>query len=152
MTKQEEFALYGCYLTGIETELEKAKLARARYLKCKMRQQLAAAIGDDPDTITDILRAVLLCHAIQIGLVTDSSVIERLRAYVQEMIDGYGGAASIMDVLEYDKSMIGQHVMMGYFAAKAMIDAAETPEGVMLVDLPGEKLADAPVMGADNPV
>ena len=136
MTKQEEFALYGCYLTGIETELEKAKLARARYLKCKMRQQLASAIGDDPDTITDVLRAVLLCHAIRSGIVTDQHVIDRMGDYVQDMIDGYGGAEAIMDVLEYDKDMIGQHVVRGYFAAKAMIDAAETPEDVMLVDLP----------------
>ena len=136
MTKQEEFALYGCYLTGIETELEKAKLARTRYLKCKMRKPLAAAIGDDPDTITDVLRAVLLCHAIQSGIVTDQHVIDRMGDYVQDMIGGYGGAEAIMDVLEYDKDMIGQHVMVGYFAAKAMIDAAETPEDVMLVDLP----------------
>ena len=137
MTKDEELTLYGCHLTGDETDLEKAKLARARYLKCKMRQQLASAIGDDPDTITDVLRAVLLCHAMQSGIVTDPSVTERLRAYVQDMIDGYGGAKAIMDVLEYDKNMIGQHVMLGYFAAKAMIDAATTPEDVMMIDLAG---------------
>ena len=110
-------------------------------------EQLAAAIGDDPDTITDVLRAVLLCHAIQSGIVTDQSIIERLRAYVQDMLDGYGGAEAVMGVLEYDKDMIGQHVMMGYFAAKAMIDAAETPEDVMSVDLPGEKREDAPLRG-----
>ena len=135
MTKQEEFALYGCYLTGIETELEKAKLARARYLKCKMRKPLAAAIGDDPDTITDVLRAVLLCHAIQSGIVTDQAIIERLRVYVQEMLAGYGGADAIMDVLEYDKDMIGQHVVRVYFAAKASLMSAATVDEVMLVDL-----------------
>jgi hypothetical protein len=52
------------------------------------------------------------------------------------MLDGYGGAAAIMDVLEYDKAMIGQHVALGYFAAKAMVDAATTPEDVMMIDLP----------------
>ena len=135
MTKDEEFELYGCHLTGGETELEKAKLARARYLKCKMRQQLASAIGDDPDTITDVLRAVLLCHAIQSGIVTDQSIIERLRAYVQEMLAVYGGAEAIMDVLEYDKDMIGQHVVRGYFAAKASLMSATTVDDVMLVDL-----------------
>ena len=135
MTKDEEFALYGCHLDGNETELEKAKLARARYLKCKMRQQLAAAIGDDPDTITDVLRAVLLCHAIQSGLVTDQGVIERLRAYVLDMIDGYGGAEAIMDVLEYDKAMISKHVVAGYFAAKKAIAEAQTDEEVMMIDL-----------------
>lgn len=137
MTEKEfEFQTYGRLLDGTETELEKAKLARVRYLKIKMRKPLAVAIGDDPDAITDVLRAVLLCHAIQAGLVTDAAIIARLRNYVQEMLEGYGGAGAIMDVLEYDKAMIGQHVMLGYFAAKAMVDAAETPEDVMMIDLP----------------
>lgn len=136
MTQSDfEFQTYGRLLTGAETDLEKAKLARIRYLKLKMRKPLAVAIGDDPDTITDVLRAVLLCHAIQAGIVTDTLIIARLRSYVQEMIEGYGGAASIMDVLEYDKAKIGEHVLMGYFAAKVMIDAAETIEEVMAVDL-----------------
>lgn len=136
MTKQEQFELYGKYLDGTETELELQKLSRVRYLKLKMRDRLAADIGDDPDAITDVLRAVLLCHAIQAGIVTDAAVIARLRTYVQEMVEGYGGAEAIMDVLEYDKAMIGQHVMLGYFAAKAMLDAATTPEDVMMIDLP----------------
>lgn len=137
MTNEEfEFQMFGRLLTGEETELERAKLARTRYLKLKMRKPLAVAIGDDPDTITDVLRAVLLCHAIHAGLVTDAAVINRLRTYVQEMLDGYGGAEAIMDVLEYDKAMIGQHVVLGYFAAKTMVDAAETVEAVMEVDLP----------------
>lgn len=134
-TVEFEFQTYGRPLTGDETELEKAKLARARYLKCKMRKPLAVAIGDDPDTITDVLRAVLLCHAIQSGLVNDQGVIERLRTYVQEMLAGYGGAEAIMDVLEYDKDMIGQHVVRGYFAAKAALMSATTVDDVMLVDL-----------------
>ena len=136
MTKDEEFALYGCHLNGDETDLEKAKLARARYLKCKMRKPLAAVIGDDPDTITDVLRAVLLCHAIQSGLVTDQTVIERLRTYVQDMLAGYGGAEAVMDVLEYDKAMIGKHVVAGYFAAKKSVADAQTEEDVMIIDLP----------------
>ncbi len=136
MTEAEfQFQMYGRLLAGDETELEKAKMARTRYLKLKMRKPLAVAIGDDPDTITDVLRAVLLCHAIQAGLVTDRGGIDRLRVYVQELLAGYGGAEAIMDVLEYDKAMIGQHVLHGYFAAKALIDAAETVEDVMAVDL-----------------
>jgi hypothetical protein len=128
--------MYGQYLTGNETDLEKAKLARARYLKLKMRAGLAADIGDDPDTITDVLRAVLMCQAINLGLVTDEGLVSRMRAYISEMIQGYGGAESIMDVLEYDKQKIGQHVMLGYFAAKAMLQVAETLDDVMAVDLP----------------
>ena len=137
MTERDmEFQLYGQYLTGSETELERAKLARARYLKVKMRRQLAAEIGDDPDTITDILRAVLLCYAVQIGIVSDQDVIDRLNVYVTEMLAGYGGAAAVLDVLEYDKAAIGRHVMLGYFAAKARLAHAETVEDVMNVDLP----------------
>lgn len=141
MTEKEfEFQTYGRMLTGEETELEKAKLARIRYLKIKMRKPLAIAIGDDPDTITDVLRAVLLCYAIQAGIVTDQTIITRLQVYVQDMLEGYGGAEAIMDVLEYDKAMIGQHVLMGYCAAKAMVDAAATIDDVTAVDLPGEAL------------
>lgn len=136
MTKQEEFELYGKYLDGTETELDLQKLLRIRYLKLKMRDRLAADIGDDPDTITDVLRAVLMCQAINLGLVTDETLISRMRTYISEMIQGYGGAAAIMDVLEYDKQKIGQHVMLGYFAAKAMLQVAQTIEDVMTVDLP----------------
>lgn len=136
MTKQEEFELYGKYLDGTETELEKAKLARIRYLKMKMRDRLAANIGDDPDALTDVLRCVLICQAINLGIVSDEDIVARHAAYISEMVEGYGGAEAIMDVLEYDKAMIGQHVMLGYFAAKAMIDVAESVEDVCMIDLP----------------
>lgn len=138
MTRKEEFELYGRYLNGSETDLVKAKLARARYLKLKMRPRLAADIGDDPDTITDILRAVLLSQAINIGLVTDEAIIARMGTYIGEMLAGYGGAEACMDILEYDKQKIGEHVLMQYFVAKAAIDQAEDEDAVRRVDLPGE--------------
>lgn len=136
MTKQEEFELYGKYLDGTETELELQKLFRIRYLKLKMRDRLAADIGDDPDALTDVLRCVLIAQGINLGIVTDPDIIARHAQYIGEMLEGYGGAANIMDVLEFDKGCIGHHVLAGYFVAKAQIDAAETPEDVMLVDLP----------------
>ena len=136
MTKQEEFELYGKYLDGTETEIDLQKLMRVRYLKLKMRDRLAADIGDDPDALTDVLRCVLIAQGINIGIVTDPGIIARHAQYIEEMLEGYGGAANIVDVLEYDKQRIGQHVLAGYFVAKAKIDAAETPEDVMLVDLP----------------
>jgi len=136
MTKQEEFELYGKYLDGTETELELQKLSRIRYLKLKMRDRLAADIGDDPDALTDVLRCVIIAQGINVGLVTDAAIIARHKQYIGEMLEGYGGAENIMDVLEYDKERIGYHVMLGYFAAKAMVDAAETAEDVMTVDLP----------------
>lgn len=136
MTKQEEFELYGKYLDGTETELDLQKLLRIRYLKLKMRDRLAADIGDDPDALTDVLRCVLIAQGINLGIVTDADIIARHAQYIGEMLVGYGGAENIMDVLEYDKDRIGYHVMLGYFAAKAMVDAAETAEDVMTVDLP----------------
>ena len=136
MTKQEEFELYGKYLDGTETELELQKLSRIRYLKLKMRDRLAANIGDDPDALTDVLRCVLIAQGINLGIVTDPDIIARHAQYIGEMLEGYGGAANIMDVLEFDKGCIGQHVFSGYLVAKVQVDTAETPEDVMLVDLP----------------
>ena len=136
MTKREEFGLYGKYLDGTESELDKQKLMRVRYLKLKMRDRLAADIGDDPDALTDVLRCVLIAQGINLGIVTDADVIARHAQYIGEMLEGYGGAANIMDVLEYDKERIGHHVLVGYFVAKAQIDAAETVEEVMCVELP----------------
>lgn len=136
MTKNEQFELYGKHLDGTETNIELQKLARVRYLKLKMRDRLAADIGDDPDALTDVLRCVLISQGINQGIITDAALIARHKAYIMEMLEGYGGAESIMDVLEYDKQMIGQHVLVGYFTAKAMVEAAETVEDVMDVDLP----------------
>ena len=143
MLPVEEFALYGKALNGTETELERAKLARARFLKLKMRDRLAAEIGDPPDNITDTLRAVLITYAVGKGLVTDAAIIQRLDAYVEQAIAGYGGAEGIMDVLEAGLDSVGRLVVGGYFVAKAQIEAAETEEEVMGIDLDGQGGGDA---------
>ena len=135
MLSVEEFALYGTILDGTETELQKARLARARFLKLKMRDRLAAEIGDPPDNITDTLRAVLITYAVAKGLITDAAVIKRLDAYVEQAIAGYGGADGIMDALEDGLDSVGRLVVGGYFVAKARIEAAETEEEIMGVDL-----------------
>lgn len=135
MLPVEEFALYGRFLDGTETELQKAKLARARFLKLKMRARLAAEIGDPPDNITDTLRAVLITYAVGKGLVTDAALIQRLDTYAEQAIAGYGGAEGIMDVLEDGLDSVGRLVVGGYFAAKARIEEAETEEEVMGIDL-----------------
>lgn len=141
MLKMEEFELYDRVLTGAETALELEKCARKRYLKMKMRDKLTQDIGDHPDTLTDVLRAALICYGVQAGMVTDAAVISRLNAYVGEMLAGYGGPEAIMDTLELDKAAIGRHVLAGYFTAKAAIDAATTSEEVSAIDLPGEATA-----------
>lgn len=136
MTQQEHFELYGKILDGTETNLDLQKLMRTRYLKLKMRDKLAADIGDDPDALTDVLRCVLVAQAINIGIITDPVIIARHAQYIGEMLAGYGGAENIMDVLEYDKDRIEHHVVAGYFAAKEQISLAETAEDIMAIDLP----------------
>lgn len=136
MTQQEQFELYGKVLDGTETNLDLQKLMRIRFLKLKMRDKLAADIGDDPDALTDVLRCVLVAQAINIGIITDPVIIARHAQYIGEMLVGYGGAENIMDVLEYDKERIEHHVVAGYFAAKEQISLAETAEDIMAIDLP----------------
>lgn len=138
MLPAEQFDIYGKYLDGTESELELDQLARERFLKLKMRQRLAAEIGDCEDNITDVLRGVLLCYAVSAGIVTDAAVIARLNNYVSLMLDGYGGAGACMDVLEYDAMPIMVHVRDGYFAAKTKIKAAKDAgdkEVIMAVDI-----------------
>lgn len=142
LTADQELAMYGRVLTGEETELEKAKIARGFYLKKKMRKKLGADIGDGPDNLADLTRAIVLGMAVEAGIVTDSQIITRYHLYIQDLVQDYGGGESIMDVLEYDKTALEQHVVAGYFLAKQTIGEAETADEVMLVDLPGEPVGE----------
>lgn len=135
MLPVDEFALYGKALNGTETELERAKLARCRYLKTKMRRRLTLDIGDDPDNLTDVLRAAIIAYAVLAGKVTDQGIVDRLDAYMAQAMAAYGGPEGIMDTLEIGLARVGAHVVQGYFAAKARIEAAETEEEVMGIDL-----------------
>jgi hypothetical protein len=138
ITPDKEFELYGCVLTGNETDLDLVRLARVQYLKKKMRRKLAIDIGDGPDNVADMTRALVLGMAIDAGIVTDSQIITRYHLYIQDMIQNYGGAEAIMDVLEYDKTALEQHVVAGYFLAKQTIYESEDEEEIRLIDLPGE--------------
>lgn len=143
MLPVDEFALYGKALNGTETELERAKLARCRYLKTKMRSRLALDIGDDPDNLTDVLRAAIIAYAVLAGKVTDQGIVDRLDAYMAQELAAYGGPEGIMDTLEIDLAGVSAHVVQGYFAAKTRIEAAETEEEVMGIDLDGQGGGDA---------
>lgn len=143
MLPVEEFALYGKALNGTETELERAKLARCRYLKTKMRRRLTLDIGDDPDNLTDVLRAAIIAYAVLAGKVTDQGIVDRLDAYMAQAMATYGGPEGVMDTLEIDLAGVDAHVAQGYFAAKARIEAAETEEEVMGIDLDGQGGDDA---------
>jgi hypothetical protein len=142
ITPDKEFELYGCVLTGNETDLDLVRIARVQYLKKKMRRKLAIDIGDGPDNVADMTRALVLGMAIDAGIVTDSQIITRYHLYIQDMIQNYGGAEAIMDVLEHDKACLEQHVVAGYFLAKQTIGEEDDPEAIRMVDLPGEPVGD----------
>jgi len=137
--------MYGRVLTGDETALELEKLARTQYLKTKMRKKLAQDIGDSPDNVADMTRAIMLGMAISEGLVTDTQIITRYHLYVQDMVQDYGGAEAIMDVLEYDKTALEQHVVAGYFLVKQTVDEATDADEVRMIDLPGEPVNEEEV-------
>jgi hypothetical protein len=140
MTDKQRYQveLYGRLLTGEETELEMAKLARTQYLKGKMRPRLAAAIGDYGDNLSDVTRALVLSDAIRLGIEIDAAVVAAYASYVEAMYLSYGGGAAIMAVLAGNTSGLQAELVSGYYVAKQAIAAAETVEAVQAVDLPGE--------------
>ena len=77
------------------------------------------------------------------GKVIDQGIIDRLDAYMAQALAAYGGPEGIMDTLEIDLAGVGAHVVQGYFAAKSRIEAAETEEEVMGIDLDGQGGDDA---------
>lgn len=142
ITPDKEVELYGRVLTGDETDLDLARFARVQYLKKKMRRKLAIDIGDGPDNVADITRALVLGMAIDAGIVADPQIITRYHLYIQDMVQNYGGAEAIMDVLEYDKTCLEQHVVAGYFLAKQTIDEEDNLDAIRMVDLPGEPVVE----------
>ena len=140
--QKQEIEIYGQVLTGNETELDLSKLARIQYLKNKMRPRLAAAIGDYGDNITDVTRGLVLGEAIRLGIVADQQVIDGYSAYVEGLLDGYGGAAAIMSVLLGNTVGLQSELISGYYVAKQSIAAAESVEAVQDIDLPGEPVMD----------
>jgi len=121
--KQQQIELYGQLLTGDETELDLAKLARIQYLKTKMRPRLAAQIGDYGDNITDVTRALVLGEAIRIGIVTDIDTITLYNQYIDFMLQAYGGAEAILKVLGENANSLSNHLVNGYYSAKQQIMA-----------------------------
>lgn len=136
--QRQQVELYGRLLNGSETPLQLAQLARINYLKAKMRPRLAAAIGDYGDNITDATRGLVLGEAIRLGLVTDQTIIDSYKVYVQSMLDGYGGAEAIMAVLQGNSTGLQQDLVQGYYVAKQQVMAAVDADSVQAIDLPGE--------------
>ncbi len=121
--KQQQIELYGQLLTGDETELDLAKLARIQYLKTKMRPRLSAQIGDYGDNITDVTRALVLGEAIRIGIVTDIDTITLYNQYIDFMLQAYGGAEEILKILGENTNSLSNHLVNGYYSAKQQIMA-----------------------------
>jgi hypothetical protein len=139
--KQKEVDLYGKVLDG-EDNLSRAKLARRKYLKEKMRPKLAAIIGDYGDNITDATRAIVLGQAIQLGLVTDKAAIAAYKEYINGMLKGYGGATAILATLAKTSAGLQSELINGYYKAAADIEVAEDEDYVRRVDLPGEPVTE----------
>ena len=136
--QQREVDRYGQLLEGTETELERERLRRKRFLKQKFRPMLAATIGDYGDNITDTTRVLVLGLAIARGIVTDADVISAYDGYVESLLDGYGGPTAVLAAIEQVSSALQAQLVGGYYVAKSEIEAAGTVEDVRRVDLPGE--------------
>lgn len=136
--EKQQVEIYGKKLSGDESALDLAKLARVEYLKQKMRPRLAASIGDLGDNVTDITRGLVLGEAIRQGLVSDQTIVSGYKAYVQSLLDGYGGPQAILTVLQGNTDGLQSELMEGYYIAKGQIDACTTVEAVSAIDLPGE--------------
>lgn len=137
LTDEQQFQIntYGQLLTGDETELDLARLARIHFLKKKMRPALAAAIGDTPDNIADSMRALILGDCIALGIVTDQAVIDAHKAYLAALLEGYGGPEAIAAVLQGAAQAIGQYVVNKYFTAKSQIMASDDEDEIRSIDI-----------------
>lgn len=133
--KTSQLEQYGSTLTGAETELAKAKLARVQYLKLKLRRLLGwENIGDLNDIAADVNKSLLLGLGIVSGAITNASLIARYKAYLAAQITLYGGPAKIMDKLEANAIPLLKW-MAKLTDAKTDIVAAEDEEAVGAVDV-----------------
>lgn len=108
---------------GISLDEIKGKMiARA---KAKARAALAAEIGDNGDNIMDISLAVALAECIRAGVVTDSEIIKGFTTYSQTILEGYGGAAAVLAILNADLLALGKHIIGGYKVAATQIVMAK---------------------------
>lgn len=132
--KDEQLEIYGKVLSE-ETELEKAKLLRIQYLKTKLRRLLDyTELGDTKDILTDLMKGNILGWAIQQEIVKDAAVIARFNNAVTAQLEFYGGAESIVGMLEDNAGKLAT-LMAKYYKAKKAILAAEDEEGILAEDI-----------------
>lgn len=135
MTPEEQLSIYGKALTGSETEGVKAALARAHYLKLKLRRFLEMDnIGDPQDVTADVNKSLLLGVGILAGVITNADIITRYKNYVTAQVQLYGGPAAIMNKLEANAGPLVKWLDK-LAKAKAAIVAAKDVEEVAAVDV-----------------
>lgn len=135
MTAEEQLQIYGKVLTGSETEAATCALARVHYLKLKLRRFLQMDnLGDPEDICADINKSLLLGVGILSGVITNTAIITRYKAYVTAQVQLYGGPAAIMDKLEANAVPLAKWLTK-LSEAKAAIVAAKDVEAVAAVDV-----------------
>jgi hypothetical protein len=133
--KDLQLEIYGKVLIGSETEDEKVAIARAQYLKMKLRRRLELEnIGDPQDIVTDINKSLLLGVGILSGAITNPAIITRYKNYVTEQVQLYGGPAAIIDKLEANAVPLARWLAK-LNAAKVAISAAKGVEAIMTVEM-----------------
>lgn len=113
-----------------ETLMEKKKSAYIAYQKQAMRDALAGAIGDYGDNIADVTRALVLSEYIRSG-VADKEIVDGYRSYCSAMVEMYGGAQAILDVLNEDLQGL-QKYLAPYYDIKDSAIKANNAEAVTI--------------------
>lgn len=141
--KTSQLEQYGSTLSGAETELAKAKLARVQYLKLKLRRLLGwENIGDLDDIAADVNKSLLLGLSILSGAITNAPLIARYKAYLVAQITLYGGPTKIMDKLEANAVPLLKW-MARLTDAKVAIAAAADIAAVGTVDV---EVSETPIL------
>lgn len=121
------------YVNGVLTQMKqediekdpdviaRKRLEQLKALKNTMRLAIEAAIGDYGDNIADVTRALVLAEAIRSGAITDKKIIDGYTQYCMAMVQMYGGAEAILDVLNFDLQGL-QTYLAPYYTDKAEIN------------------------------
>jgi hypothetical protein len=113
-------------------DLDAIKAKQVIELKTNMRILLSLAIGDYGDNIADVTRALVLSEGIRSGTITDQKIIDGYTAYCNAMIEMYGGAQAILDVLNTDLQGL-QTYLAPYYIGKDEVSSAVDVQSVKAV-------------------
>lgn len=130
--------LYGKALTGTESELDKAKLARKWYLKKKMRRMINEEIGDVEEVLSAVTKFVVAVSAVSLGLTKDEAILDKIKTTVSKAVALYGAYSPMIEDVETLLTVLEHQLSNKYYVAKSEIDSAVTTDSVNLIDLPGE--------------